>query len=57
MTVWMSFKERIAVSTTNPAGAPELSQTFGTEGLKTMERPSLVTRFFMRIVSFAEGST
>ena len=40
------------MSTTNPADQP--SQTFSTEGLKPMDRPSLVTRFFMRVVSFAE---
>jgi beta-hydroxylase len=30
------------------------AQRFGTEGIKPMGRPSLVTRIFMRIVAFAE---
>lgn len=30
------------------------TQRFGTDGLKPMDRPSLVTRIFMRIVAFAE---
>ena len=29
-------------------------QTFGTEGITPMERPSAVTRFFMGIVNWAE---
>lgn len=40
-----------------PAGipAPETpTQTFGTEGLQPMQRPSWVTRTFMRVVAFAE---
>lgn len=40
------------MSTTNPA---DIEQSFGTDGLKPMERPSLVTRFFMRVVAFAES--
>ena len=37
------------------AGAPvEPEQTFGTEGIKPMLRPSLVTRVFMGIVAGAE---
>jgi beta-hydroxylase len=31
-----------------------LTQTFGTEGLQPMQRPSLITRAFMRVVAFAE---
>jgi ornithine lipid ester-linked acyl 2-hydroxylase len=42
------------VSTTNPADSSDLSQSFETEGLKPMLRPSLVTRFFMQVVAFAE---
>ncbi|HEY8567507.1 MAG TPA: aspartyl/asparaginyl beta-hydroxylase domain-containing protein [Beijerinckiaceae bacterium] len=34
--------------------APAADQTFGTEGIAPMSRPSLVTRFFMRIVAGAE---
>jgi beta-hydroxylase len=30
-------------------------QSFGTAGIKPMERPSLVTRLFMRVVQWAEG--
>ena len=40
------------MSTTNPDTA--VAQSFETEGIKPMLRPSLVTRFFMRIVGFAE---
>ena len=43
------------MSTTNPADATEIEQSFGTQGLKPMQRPSLVTRFFMRVVAFAES--
>ena len=32
----------------------DLVQTFGTDGLKPMDRPSLLTRVFMHIVGFAE---
>ena len=39
----------------NPAGGANLEQNFTTEGIETMLRPSLVTRFFMRIVAWAEG--
>ncbi len=41
-------------SAQSPQQPHELTQTFETEGLKTLDRPSLVTRFFMRIVAFAE---
>lgn len=34
---------------------PDPAQKFGTSGIKPLERPSLVTRFFMRIVAFAES--
>ena len=40
-----------------PAGIPASknpSQTFGTQGLQPMARPSLVTRVFMHVVAFAE---
>jgi len=30
------------------------TQTFGTDGIKPMLRPSLTTRFFMRIVAWVE---
>lgn len=33
---------------------PSPAQKFGTTGIKPMERPSLVTRFFMRVVAGAE---
>lgn len=32
----------------------EKAQTFGTEGIKPMDRPSALTRFFMRVVQGAE---
>src|SRR5690606_25645691 len=35
------------------AAAPQ--QKFGTEGIAAMDRPSRITRFFMGIVSWAEG--
>jgi beta-hydroxylase len=34
--------------------APEVTQSFGTDGLKPLDRPSALTRFFMRVVAFAE---
>jgi beta-hydroxylase len=39
-----------------PQTAPEQNpaQRFGTEGIKPMARPSLVTRIFMRIIAFVE---
>jgi aspartyl/asparaginyl beta-hydroxylase (cupin superfamily) len=37
-----------------PQPSAELKQTFATEGLEAMVRPSLITRFFMRIVAWAE---
>ena len=36
------------------ARAQDIGQNFGTEGIKPMLRPSLVTRFFMRIVAWVE---
>jgi aspartyl/asparaginyl beta-hydroxylase (cupin superfamily) len=42
-----------AVSPTH-ADSNDLVQTFGTDGLKPMDRPSLRTRVFMHIVGFAE---
>ena len=39
---------------TSPAQTQELRQSLRTEGLTTLERPSLITRVFMRIVTFAE---
>ncbi|HXD44395.1 MAG TPA: aspartyl/asparaginyl beta-hydroxylase domain-containing protein [Pseudolabrys sp.] len=36
------------------AGQVQPSQRFGTAGIKPLERPSLITRFFMRIVAAAE---
>lgn len=36
-------------------GEPDPAQKFGTTGIKPLERPSLVTRFFMRIVAIAEN--
>lgn len=33
----------------------EASQSFGTEGIKPLARPSFMTRFFMRVVAMAEG--
>src|SRR5262245_16142689 len=41
--------------TTNTGTSDELEQAFATEGLKTMARASWTTRFFMRIVAWAEG--
>ena len=32
----------------------DMAQTFGTDGIKPMLRPSLTTRFFMRLVSWVE---
>ena len=47
------------MSTTHPSAEPtagaNLEQSFATEGIETMLRPSLTTRFFMKIVSWAEG--
>ena len=47
------------MSTTHPSAEPaasvDLEQSFATDGIQTMLRPSLVTRFFMRIVAWAEG--
>ena len=39
-----------------PQAAPEQNpaQRFGTEGIKPMARPSLVTRIFMRVIAFVE---
>jgi beta-hydroxylase len=41
-------------SPANVAAGGDLHQTFGTEGIKPMIRPSLVTRFFMSIVAWVE---
>ena len=42
-------------TTTNaPAAAASPQQTFGTEGMAAMDRPSRTTRFFMTIVAGAE---
>ena len=47
------------MSSTHPSAEPSvganLEQSFATEGIETMLRPSLVTRFFMQIVAWAEG--
>jgi beta-hydroxylase len=45
------------LTTTTPARDSDTQphQTFGTEGVEEMSRPSLVTRFFMRVVAWAEG--
>jgi beta-hydroxylase len=46
---------RVTDRTSTYADLPaDAGQTFGTDGLKPMERPSLVTRIFMRIVAWAE---
>ncbi|HET9716462.1 MAG TPA: aspartyl/asparaginyl beta-hydroxylase domain-containing protein [Pseudolabrys sp.] len=47
------FSLTSAVEQQNDSGKRPV-QKFGTEGLKAMERPSGVTRFFMRIVAWAE---
>ena len=44
----MSVAEQPAETAQNPA------QKFGTAGIKPLERPSLVTRAFMRVVAFVE---
>ncbi|UPG72467.1 aspartyl/asparaginyl beta-hydroxylase domain-containing protein [Roseomonas gilardii subsp. gilardii] len=41
-------------TTTPPAAATSPQQTFGTDGMAAMERPSRVTRIFMGIVAWAE---
>jgi len=44
-------------SATDPQAGPlnaDLTQTFGTEGIQPMARPSLMTRVFMRVVEWAE---
>ena len=41
-------------TTTPPAAAASPQQTFGTDGMAAMERPSRVTRIFMGIVAWAE---
>jgi aspartyl/asparaginyl beta-hydroxylase (cupin superfamily) len=47
------------MSTTHPSAEPaagaDLEQNFTTDGIQTMLRPSLVTRFFMQIVAWTEG--
>ena len=35
--------------------SPDPEQSFGTAGIAPMERPSVVTRFFMAVVAWAEG--
>lgn len=44
-------------SAIDPQAGPlnaDLTQTFGTDGIKPMARPSLMTRVFMRVVEWAE---
>jgi beta-hydroxylase len=45
---------RTSHSSAEPAAGIRLDQTFATEGLTTMVRPSRTTRIFMRIVAWAE---
>ena len=42
------------VAEQQPSHHDNPAQKFGTTGLKPLERPSLVTRFFMRVVALAE---
>jgi beta-hydroxylase len=42
------------VAEQQPSHDDNPAQKFGTTGLKPLERPSLVTRFFMRVVALAE---
>src|SRR3569833_3455943 len=46
------FVNRAAEQDSRADAAP--AQRFGTDGIKPMGRPSLVTRAFMRVVAFAE---
>lgn len=49
-----TLAERPAPAANTAIGDQDPTQRFGTDGIKPMERPSLVTRIFMRIVAFAE---
>ncbi len=43
-----------ADASTDTTQSPELTQTFGTQGIEPMRRPGVVTRAMMRLVAWAE---
>jgi aspartyl/asparaginyl beta-hydroxylase (cupin superfamily) len=49
-----SVAERQAQASDSVTRDQDPTQRFGTDGIKPMGRPSLVTHIFMRIVAFAE---